>query len=351
MSITAHAPRPASLYRRRWMLVFPLLAVVIALAPLPAGQSWLAAQDTPELPTPITETLLTKDSVPIHITYYRSTLGKDAGVIVLLHMKDGNRFVWQNGLAERLQSAGYAVITVDLRGHGESRGAGPGALPSGNVNQDDSKKGDSKRPKKVTTRPTEARELKPIDYEAMVALDMEAVKKFIFEEHQKENLNMNKTGFIGAEMGASVAAYAALADWLKEPHADGLGPARTPRGQDVRAIALLSPQGNFPGLPLGKVVGNLRNPLFNVAVYVGVGKEDPKDKGQARKIFDQFAAPPNSDKRMYFEEFKASLHGTQLLGKPNINVELRLLAFFDKHLKKFESNWIDRRSRLDRPKS
>ncbi len=310
------------------------------------------AKPSDRIADPEPMTLVTNDGVTVHITYYKSNVGKEAPVVILLHEKGGNRFVWQskNGLAEQLQADGFAVITVDLRGHGESKGGAAATSPTGNVNQpaDKKKKTGDKKEKSETgkARGGASNDLKPWDYENMCAIDMEAVKKFIYQENQAQNLNMNKIGIAGPEMGASVAAYFALADWEKEPHSDCIGPARTPRGQDVRALVFISPQEKFHNLPIAKPIAELRDPEFGVAFFVCAGKGD---KGQAKKVFATLSSFPESDKRMYFREYGAQVQGTQLLGK-NLKLEPEMLAFFHKHLKDLPSTWRDRQSKLDKPK-
>src|SRR5579872_7465020 len=79
------------------------------------------AEQKSALTEPEPKTLQTEDRVNLHITYYRSTGDRESPVVVLLHMKDSNRFVWQaeDGFARTLQKEGYAVITVDLRHFGD----------------------------------------------------------------------------------------------------------------------------------------------------------------------------------------------------------------------------------------
>src|SRR5262249_24999567 len=129
-----------------------------------------------DIPEPVDKVLQTKDGGSLHITYYKSPGDRESPVVVLLHMKDGNRFVWQGkeGFAPRLQKDGYAVITVDLRFHGLNKGGG--AVGAGNANQ-----GAGKKKKKAGI------DLKNSDLDAMVAFDMEAVKDFIKDEHQAGN--------------------------------------------------------------------------------------------------------------------------------------------------------------------
>lgn len=297
-----------------------------------------AAPPANEVFTSEVRTLQTRDGVPLRITYYPSVKGKESPVVVLLHMKDGNRLIWQGkgGFAERLQQEGFAVITVDLRKHGESRPGGGGA---GNVLPEGGRKGTDKR--------AASGDLKPADYRAMWEIDVETVKNFIYDENQAERLNMNKMGIVGPEMGAGVAALFAANDWLKPPHEDGQVGFQTPRGQDVRAIVLISPKSSFHGLVIAPAINVLREQQRDVAFLVCVGKHDPQDKGQAKKIFDQAAAFPNASKRMYRYEYPGKLHGTDLIGN-KLGIEEHMVAFFDQHLKQRESPWRDRQSKLER---
>jgi pimeloyl-ACP methyl ester carboxylesterase len=290
-----------------------------------------------DLPKPENETLTTDDGGSLHITYYKSLLEENSPVVVLLHMKDGNRFVWQGdkGFAQRLQREGYAVITVDLRFHGESKfGGAPAAT---NVNQGAGKKKDKKKA---------GIDLHPADLVAMVEYDMEAVKAFIKEEHQAKRLNMTKMGIVGPEMGASVAvAYAAL-DWSKEPYDDAQPGFQTPRGQDVRALVLISPQEKFKSMAMARVITQLKDPDLNIAFLICSGTE-PTDKKESEKIFDMVVKPDINKNRMFLKTYAAKTTGTNLLDK-SLGIEDYMLAFFEKQLKNIEIPWRDRRSKRDK---
>jgi pimeloyl-ACP methyl ester carboxylesterase len=271
----------------------------------------------------------------LHITYYKSPGDRESPVVVLLHMKDGSRFVWQgdNGFARKLQKSGFAVITVDLRFHGESKAGG--AVGAGNANQGGNKKKDKKKA---------GLDLKPPDFEAMAQVDMEAVKGFIKDEHQAENLNMNKMGIVGPEMGASIAAAYAEIDWLKEPYDDGPEGSQTPRGQDVRALVFISPQEKFHGMPMAKVITELKDPAREIAILICCGSE-AQDKRESDKIYKMANTPAINESRMYFKSYPNNrLIGTDLLDK-GLDLEERMLAFFDKHLKKLDAPWRNRESR------
>lgn len=318
------------------------LALMLALIPgvailVSRGHAAPKPTDVKSL-DPETKVLNTRDGGPLHITYYRSLRGKEAPVVVLLHQKDGNRFIWQgnDGFAATLQREGYAVITVDLRFHGESKAAG--AAVAGNANQPD---GGKKGGKKVAGAP----ELKPVDYKLMVENDMEAVKKFIFDEHQAENLNMNRMGIVGPEMGASVATLFAANDWAKEPHEDGQPGFQTPRGQDVRALVLISPQTSFHGLVMAPAINFLRDPRFKVGFLFAVGKNDPQDKNQTKKLFDQAQAQGGKEERIFLREYPGKLRGTDMIGK-KLKIEKDILTFFGEALMKVDAPWRDRQSKI-----
>jgi len=317
------------------------IAAIVATAgsaPSAARANQKTDKKSAEFGEPEPRTLRTDDGVSLHITYYKSTAEKEAPVVVLLHMKDGNRFVWQNegGFARRLQSEGYAVVTVDLRYHGESKLGG--AVGVGNANQG----GGKKKGKKAA-----GLDLKQGDYNAMFEFDMEAVKEFIKEEHQAGNLNMNKMGIVGPEMGASIAAFYAALDWAKAPYEDAQPGFQTPRGQDVRALVLISPENSYHGLTLAKVAPELKDPEKQIAILVCAGS-DARDKAQSEKVYDMFLQPPaQNKKRMHYRPYPAKLSGTDLLGK-KLGIEEDMLVFFGEHLKKIDSPWRDRRSKRER---
>ena len=141
----------------------------------------------------------------IYITYYpafaqKESIARNTPVVILLHGDKENRLVWEGekGLAPRLQREGFAVITVDLRKHGQSTNVGraSGDSPAGG-------------------KSTEGTNLQSVDYGNMVDQDLEAVKKFIYEQHQAKRLNMNKIGIVAAETSAAIAVCFAANDWKR----------------------------------------------------------------------------------------------------------------------------------------
>ena len=291
-------------------LVFGLFAIALL-------SQFAFAQAAKEPPASEDKTLTTEDNFDLKASYFKSNGGKDAAVVVLLHGKRGQRRLW-TGVATQLQkSYDFAVLTVDLRGHGDSAF------------------------KKKT-------ELKKTDYEAMVAMDMKAIKEFLFEEHQKGQLNMAKTGIVGCDFSAAVAIAFAEIDWNEEPYDDNPNAdQRTPRGQDVQALVLVSPDPATPGLFAGRAATGLRN--FPLAVMMAASEKNTHDFNATKKLFDQISNKKEKDKdgRLSFKKYPEDVRGMDLVIK---DAQLRkdMSEFLVTHVKNHKGEWRDRRSRLDR---
>lgn len=313
-------------------LLLPAAVLAALFLALPAIA---LAQGTSE--TRVLESLV--DRWPLHITYFPaqtkdSKIGSpDAGVVILLHGKGGDRLVWEQkhgnakeSLASAIQQVlGLAVVTVDMRKHGQST-------------QDATGKTDAV--------------LRKEDYQAMWQGDLEAVKQFLMEEHQNKKLNINKLAIVAADEMAPIAARFAVYDWSKRPYDDApvTSPQeRTPRGQDVRALVLLSPSNTAGNINIMGSIRQLRDPQAGIAMLVLVGQQDTENSSTARNIERSVKAVDRDGERSYFKTFQdVKFSGADLLGKPNIEAEILIMNFLDKHLVKLNSPWRDRRSRLDR---
>ena len=235
-----------------------ILRALLVVATLLAFSSSVMAQGG----TSRNEILQAPDGFPIHITYYPFKQTDDsagqspenAPVVILLPGDGESRLLWdQNSMPPGnrnlrdpfpvfLQKQGYAVVTVDLRKHGDSK------IP-GNESS-----------------------IQAADYQAMVLGDLVAVKKFLFDEHQNRKLNMNKLGIVAVETSAPVAAAFAEYDRKQLPYDDApVFANRTPRGQDVQALSLISPESSAGRLRGTRSLMFLRDPQFDIALQVIVG--------------------------------------------------------------------------------
>ncbi len=276
----------------------------------------------------VQKTLVTNDGWPIKITYYKHDKKRDTPVVILLHSRQRDSHVWTKdaGVADTLWGEGFAVVAVDLRKHGESK------------------------MKTATGASTDIGDLKPDDYKRMIAFDLEAVKKFIFLEHENQNLNMRKTAIVAPEMSAPLALNFAAADWNKAPYDDAPVPAmRTPRGQDIRALVLISPESSVKGITSAAAIRSLRDPYKNIAFLFCVGTKDKQDKGNTKKLFSQLKGrTKDSSKRMYLQEYPYNLRGMNLIGKKQVPIEKHMIVFLKKFLLDLDDEWTERRSRLER---
>jgi len=310
-----------------------LIGVILAFG-TPATTAELMAQEASAVDKE-DKTLRTRDGWPIHVTYYPSHRKQDASVVVLLHMKGGNRLVWtrKGGFAEALQKQGHAVIAVDLRKHGQSKKPALGAAGK----------------KKSRGKKGGADALTRFDYARMVNGDLEAVKRFIYEEHQARKLNMRKLAIVGSGMSAPVAIHYTALDWQKKPHPDAPTlEARTPRGQDVQALVLLSPELNLPGMPTTRAVRFIRP---RVAFLICVGNSGTSARvplRDARKLYKQLSPVKDPEKKTkWINELDVPLQGTNLIGK-SVGTEKLLISFLDRYIGKLNVSWRNRQSRAAR---
>ncbi len=283
--------------------------------------------------------LVTPDGVQLKITYFPaavrkgSTEAKQAVPVVLLHDYKSSRAVFAP-LAQKLQSAGagqkdrtqFAAVTVDLRGHGESI-------------------------KKVfgdgTQVDLDAAKLNKDDVIAMATTDMEVVRSFLVDKNDAGELNLNKLCLVGSGMGASVAANWAARDWAAPPLAVGK------QGQDVKALALISPRWSNNGLSMQAPM-QFRPLKENAAWLLIYGDKDPKAQTDALRIKKQLERfHPATDQKgaqrlsgLTVLILSTRLQADSLVSQLGGSVEDQIVKFFEKNVGETQQPWINRRNRL-----
>lgn len=150
--------------------------------------------------------LKTLDNINIKATFYKGN--KDKPSIILLHMLDRNRNDW-NEFAKSLQAIGYNVVSIDLRGHGES----------------------SLKWKSFSEK----------DFNNMV-LDVKAAKEFLVNQELGNNI-----AIIGASIGANTALNFAVQDG------------------SIKTIVLLSPGLEYREVKTEETIKQFKNPILIVA--------------------------------------------------------------------------------------
>jgi len=289
-----------------------------------------AKEKEDEKPKPEDIFLQTGDGVQLGLTYYPSRKGRQAVPVVLLHGWKQSRGDFKD-LALTLQAQGHAVITPDLRGHGQSTRV---------VSQ-------------RNNEPLDANSLQPSQFSRMVTEDMKAVKNFLWQRNNAGELNIDKLCLVGAEMGASVALDFAWYDATGyEYGVVYYGPRKL--GRFVKALVLISPEWSFRGLPVSRA---LRHPAVQreISMLILVGKQDPKALSEAKRIYsmlERFHPIPEGDDKvekqtLFFGGFDTSLQGTKLLD-PKFNVSGLIVEFIRRRLINSEEakrwNWQERKT-------
>jgi pimeloyl-ACP methyl ester carboxylesterase len=232
-------------------------------------------------------------------TYYPSKLGPTAPVVLLIHEKDRSSKDFEEaigelkgqGLAEHLQGAGYAVLLIDLRGHGAN-------------------------PRRTVSAK---------DWRAMT-VDLQAAYLFLLDRHNRGELNLNKLGVVAVGEGANLAA-----GWAATP---GAAVSTEGRNSDLGALVLVSPTAIEGREGLESVLTTLAP---RVPLMLMVGERDT-DSNVAVKAVRPFVERTKTNK---IELFPSSLHGYKLL-RLEPKVSSVLTRFLDSTLKSRADEWEPR---------
>lgn len=313
------------------LLARPLFAAMLSLILLSTAEAQTKKKGGVEAEPQVVDSKA--DKLPIHFTYMpadKDKLGdgrtlEDAPVIILIHGQGEDRLVWENRptnfkqrpMTEVLSDEGFAIVAVDMRGSGESKSS-------------------------------DGKDVPVADYPKMLG-DLEAIKDFLLTKHQAKELNINKLGIVAADQLTAVALQYAAYDWRKPDYDDAPLPSqRTPRGRDVRAVALLSVANQMGGVKSLTAIAFLKNQQIDMAVFLAIGSDDPLDKGLTKRIGRQFRVDQDPEDLRLIETYETRLRGTNLIGAENIRADLHLRNFLVKAVKEPEVKWIDRRSRVMR---
>jgi pimeloyl-ACP methyl ester carboxylesterase len=174
-------------------------------------------------------TVVGAEGLTLWASFYPPASASAPGVL-LLHSWGRERGEWAS-FATRLQENGYAVLALDLRGHGESEGEAGGETPSAVWVED-----------------------------ALQAWEVLAAQAQVDPE---------RTAIVGADIGANLALAAAAAE------------------SRVRAVALLSPLQDDQGIPTGEALSAYgERPVLIVA-----SQNDPSAAQVARRLSDLAQGP------------------------------------------------------------
>lgn len=210
--------------------------------------------------------LKTSDNIDLSALYFPAASDKGA---LLLHMMPAVKESWQ-GLARRLQSEGYQVLAVDLRGHGESAGG-----------------------------PEGYKEFSQDEHEQSI-MDVEAGVAFL------EGKGAGPANLVlgGASIGANLALW----------HAS--------EKNDVKKIILLSPGLNYHGIETEDLMAKLRP---EQKVFIATSQDDDDNAAQSRRLIG--LAPAGTQTKLTV--YRQAGHGTDMFGKEEPDLEGEIINWLE----------------------
>jgi len=211
------------------------------------------------------------DDTTLVTSYYPSRLDTNSPAVMLVHEKERSSKDFEDpidelkklGLAEHLQSLGYAVLTLDLRGHGANA----------------------------------RRAVSDREWAEMVD-DLQAAYQFLLDRHNRGELNLAKLGVVGLGEGANLAAA-----WAYLP---GGGVSTEGRVTDIAGLVLISPLPKGLDLNFTTMINTLAP---RVPVLLMAGERDALSHEAVKRV----RANVEKVRQNRVELFPSSLHGYKLL--------------------------------------
>jgi pimeloyl-ACP methyl ester carboxylesterase len=222
---------------------------------------------------------LTDDGVLIVGTYYSpySSHATSPKAVILLHMLGHNRNDW-NAFASNLSntSNSFAVLSIDLRGHGES------------INQEG--------------KTISFQSFTPTDFNRMV-LDVKAAKHFLVTQ---KNILPNNIAIVGASIGANIGLKYAASD------------------PSIKAVVLLSPGLDYKGVMSTDSIRQYTNPI-----YIATGGRDPIAGNDPQTLCNIINC---GNHLMVYQD--SNSHGTDMFSDSSLNPSLGnlIISWLDKVL-------------------
>ncbi|MCM2373553.1 alpha/beta hydrolase [Aporhodopirellula aestuarii] len=296
--------------------VFSVIALSSPIAAQTRGKSAAKEEEDPAL-KPRPEKLVTKDNVNLSTFYFPSKLGKEAPPVILVHEWKGQAAPYLK-LCMALREAGFAVLVVEYRGHGNSK-----TFTDVSGNQENFN---------IATMGRR-------DVDAIVRFDIEEAKQFLKGENNAGRLNLNALCMIGIKEGSIIAGYWAARDW-KIPSV-----GRMKQGQDVKALVYVSPEKNLNGLSMNMPVTDMA--LVRLPTLIIAGKDSSQGK-DAERMGSRLETVKKKLHRGSAVGFEMVLPQTNLSGPALVNEESTVIPKIIEFLKanvrisKTENPWIER---------
>ncbi len=239
------------------------------------------------------------DETPLASVYFPGKLDINTPAVLLIHEKDRSSRDFEDsiadlkglGLAEHLQSVGYAVLAFDLRGYGEN-----------------------------TRRAGGDREWREMGY------DLQAAYQFLLDRHNRGELNLSKLAVVGMGEGANLAAY-----WAYLP---GGAVSSEGRATDLAAMVLMSPMPEGEGMAFPRLITSLAP---RIPVLLSTGERDAASHETVRRVRAAIERTRQNKVILY----PSSLHGYKLL-RLEPKAAQDVAKFLDSTIKLKTADWEPR---------
>jgi pimeloyl-ACP methyl ester carboxylesterase len=280
------------------------------------------------------------DGVELRGSFYPAAKAKSPAVL-MLHRYGGNREGWEP-LAEKLQKEGFAVLTFDFRGHGESTKVSPDFWKiASNANHI---RGGTKADKKTIRYG----DFKP-DYMPMLVNDIVAAKGFLDKQNDAGLCNSSNVIVIGAEEGAALGCLWTNEEWDRRPKIKRTNlvdmwyddPQGKPFGEDIVAAIWISPNATLNGKSAGKWLERKEiRDRTSMLFYASSG--DSAGAAAAKQLYDDFKKKSKGAEMTFLQDgVKAGkARGTDLVNKKDAQVPDEIAKYLEKVKdKKGENAW------------
>jgi pimeloyl-ACP methyl ester carboxylesterase len=255
---------------------------------------------------------------------------RDTPVVLLLHPRGGSQREWyafaralqegklpqkdaEKAASKSAEPDGFAVMTFDFRGHGESKAVDREVYRSPKeVSEKDRRRSaartrrqtdstDSARRRSQGEVIDEAEEFRAGRDLIFLANDIEAVKDHLIKENNAGRLNLRRFGIVAVGPATSAVALT----WLSEFEFQATGAGFVRQGRDVAGVSLLSPGWGYQGLRPVTTLGRETDEV-PMAVISGATSKSAADAGRVARAFrlnkleidpTVGAAPPAAEKQ------------------------------------------------------
>jgi pimeloyl-ACP methyl ester carboxylesterase len=282
----------------RSSLVRRTLGLALGLALLSLSQPGGAARAEDKFTKVTFDTV---DGVTLQGTFYPSAKGKDEPTVLLLHKigSDSHKDGWDD-LAKALNDKGYAVLSFDFRGHGNSTSVDPDKFWKFAWNRGASKTGPMEKGK---WKDSISKEGFVPGYYPYLLNDIAAAKLFLDDRNDASDCNSRSLIVIGAEDGAALGAVWMASEWsrvsadvIPDPRGPRFPPfirniGKEPAGKDQFCAIWLS---LTPSLGSGGSKTSAKAALYSALKYVGqkqklpmgflYGDKDADSEGHAKEF-------------------------------------------------------------------